>query len=83
MSGLDASDVAAAGHALARRHSHAHTSCDGNEYDGRMGVRVSAVFVILIGSAIGAFFPVMSRPGSHMHKVVQIPWWFFFVCKFF
>lgn len=27
----------------------------GNEYDGRMGLRISAVFVILIGSMFGWF----------------------------
>lgn len=35
----------------------AHTSavsCDsGNEFDGRIGVRVSAIFVILVGSLFG------------------------------
>lgn len=30
----------------------------GNEFDGRIGVRVSAIFVILVGSALGAIFPV-------------------------
>jgi zinc transporter 1/2/3 len=25
----------------------------GNEYDGRMGVRISAIFVIMIGSMLG------------------------------
>jgi zinc transporter 1/2/3 len=29
-------------------------TCDnGNTYDGRMGVRISAIFVILIGSLFG------------------------------
>ncbi len=32
----------------------APVSCEsGNEYDGRIGLRVSAVFVILIGSSLG------------------------------
>lgn len=26
-----------------------------NEYDGRMGLRISAIFVILLGSTLGAF----------------------------
>jgi len=27
----------------------------GNEYDGKMGLRISAVFVILVGSMFGLF----------------------------
>jgi zinc transporter 1/2/3 len=31
-------------------------ACGGmNEYDGRMGLRIAAVFVILIGSSFGMF----------------------------
>lgn len=30
-------------------------ACDGgNDYDGRVGVRISAIFVILVGSSFGA-----------------------------
>lgn len=33
------------------------SGCDsGNEYDGRLGVRISAIFVILVGSTIGQSF---------------------------
>lgn len=36
------------------------TDCDlGNEYDGRMGVRISAIFVILVGGFLGAVVPVL------------------------
>ena len=28
-----------------------------NEYDGRIGLRVSAIFVILVGSTFGMFLP--------------------------
>lgn len=34
---------------------------DGNDYDGREGVRVSALFVILVCSSAATFFPVMAR----------------------
>lgn len=37
----------------------------GNEYDGRMGLRISSIsqsiFVILVGSIFGAVFPVVAR----------------------
>lgn len=32
----------------------------GNEYDGRLGARISALFVILIVSSAATFFPVMA-----------------------
>ncbi|ORY87018.1 Zinc/iron permease [Protomyces lactucae-debilis] len=34
---------------------------EGNDYDGRDGVRVSAVFVILATSSFATFFPVLAR----------------------
>ncbi|OCL10137.1 ZIP zinc/iron transport family [Glonium stellatum] len=54
--------------------------CDpGNEYDGRLGLRISAIFVILIGSLGGAAFPVFAR----RHKGLGVPDWTFFVAKYF
>ncbi|KAK7701988.1 low-affinity Zn(2+) transporter zrt2 [Botryosphaeria dothidea] len=54
--------------------------CDtGNEYDGRMGVRISSIFVILVGSMLGAWFPVFAR----RHAGMGVPEWAFFVAKFF
>ncbi|KAF2022001.1 low-affinity zinc ion transporter-like protein [Aaosphaeria arxii CBS 175.79] len=50
-----------------------------NEYDGRMGVRISSIFVILIGSCLGAVFPVFAK----RHKGLGIPDWSFFVAKYF
>jgi solute carrier family 39 (zinc transporter), member 1/2/3 len=32
----------------------------GNDYDGRLGLRVSALFVILITSTLATFFPVLA-----------------------
>ena len=31
----------------------------GNEYDGRIGLRISAIFVILVGSTLGNAFPLL------------------------
>ncbi|KAF2192320.1 low-affinity zinc ion transporter-like protein [Zopfia rhizophila CBS 207.26] len=50
-----------------------------NEYDGRMGIRISAIFVILIGSMLGAVFPVYAR----RHSSVGVPSWAFFIAKYF
>jgi hypothetical protein len=53
------------------------TCGSGNEYDGRLGVRISAIFVILVGSFLGTWFPVFAA----RHKGVGIPGWAFFVAK--
>ncbi|GAB7338268.1 hypothetical protein MBLNU457_4590t1 [Dothideomycetes sp. NU457] len=54
--------------------------CDsGNGYDGRMGVRISAIFVILVGSLLGAWFPVFAK----RHRGVGVPEWAFFIAKYF
>ncbi|KAF2202594.1 putative plasma membrane low affinity zinc ion transporter [Delitschia confertaspora ATCC 74209] len=53
--------------------------CDtSNEYDGRMGLRISAIFVILVGSTLGAVFPVFAK--RHM---MGLPDWAFFIAKYF
>lgn len=51
----------------------------GNEFDGRLGLRISAIFVILIGSTLGAVFPVFAR----RHRGLGVPDWAFFVAKYF
>lgn len=54
--------------------------CDGgNEYDGRLGVRISAIFVILFGSCMGAWFPIFAKrqPG------LKVPETAFFIAKYF
>jgi len=51
----------------------------GNDYDGRMGIRVSAIFVILAGSFLGAWFPVFAA----RHRGIGVPDWAFFVAKYF
>ncbi|KAH7402652.1 low-affinity zinc ion transporter-like protein [Pyrenochaeta sp. MPI-SDFR-AT-0127] len=50
-----------------------------NDYDGRMGIRVSAIFVILIGSTFGAVFPVFAK----RMRSRLVPDWVFFVAKYF
>lgn len=50
-----------------------------NEYDGRMGLRISAIFVILFGSLLGAVFPVFAK----RRKSKLVPNWVFFVVKYF
>ncbi|KAJ9211770.1 hypothetical protein DTO166G4_6658 [Paecilomyces variotii] len=65
---------------IARDGDQAVPQCDtGNEYDGRMGLRISSIFVIMVGSMFGAVFPVLARNfgGS------GIPGWVFFIAKYF
>ncbi|KAF2792325.1 ZIP zinc/iron transport family [Melanomma pulvis-pyrius CBS 109.77] len=50
-----------------------------NDYDGRIGLRVSAIFVILIGSTLGAVFPVFAK----RHRELGVPDWAFFIAKYF
>ncbi|KAI0196474.1 ZIP zinc/iron transport family [Astrocystis sublimbata] len=55
--------------------------CDnGNDYDGRLGVRISSIFVILIGSLLGAVLPIILARGSHSNRVNGKA---FFVAKYF
>ncbi|KAK6851568.1 hypothetical protein PG990_015294 [Apiospora arundinis] len=71
--GAPASEPAAAGFTV-------ETQCDsGNEFDGRIGLRVSSIFVILIGSLIGAMLPVVLARSSKM----RVPKLAFFVAKYF
>ncbi|ELR05684.1 hypothetical protein VC83_05693 [Pseudogymnoascus destructans] len=51
----------------------------GNDYDGRMGLRISSIFVILFGSMMGALFPVLAARS----KCLKIPKSAFFVAKYF
>ncbi|OKL64030.1 Zinc-regulated transporter 2 [Talaromyces atroroseus] len=56
------------------------STCDtANGYDGHMGLRISAIFVILIGSLFGSVFPVLAkRLGGN-----GVPSWVFFIAKYF
>lgn len=56
------------------------STCDsGNDYNGMMGARISSVFVILVGSCFGAFFPILSS----RYSFVRMPSWCFFIAKYF
>ncbi|KAL6452156.1 ZRT2 Zinc-regulated transporter 2 [Candida maltosa Xu316] len=50
-----------------------------NEFDGRMGARISSIFVIMATSAIGTLLPLLSSK----YSFIRMPPWVFFICKFF
>ena len=56
-----------------------NTCTPGNDYDGRMGLRIASIFVILVGSLIGAVFPVYAE----RHRGLNVPAWAFFIAKYF
>lgn len=57
-----------------------HPSCDsGNDYDGRLGLRIAALFIIWATSSFGAVFPII----AHRNKGLKLPEWVFFICKYF
>ncbi|KAK5163110.1 low-affinity Zn(2+) transporter zrt2 [Saxophila tyrrhenica] len=49
------------------------------KYDGKIGIRISAIFVIFAGSLLGAWFPVFAS----RHKGAGLPSWAHFVAKYF
>lgn len=67
-------------------------ACDStNGYNGLMGVRISAIFVILFAGSFGAFFPIISAWSSKNAQKSSSRWWnslrmpplAFFVAKYF
>ncbi|EKV07850.1 Plasma membrane low affinity zinc ion transporter, putative [Penicillium digitatum] len=52
----------------------------GNEFDGRMGLRISSIFVIMAGSMFGALFPVFARRFDKNGGFLK---WAFFAAKYF
>lgn len=50
-----------------------------NEYDGRLGARISAIFVILVVSSAVTFFPVMAT----RVKRVKIPLYVYLFARYF
>jgi zinc transporter 1/2/3 len=50
-----------------------------NEYDGRLGARVSALFVILIVSSAATFFPVVAARSQR----VRIPVYVYLLARYF
>lgn len=56
------------------------SSCSAtNDYDGRMGARISSIFVILVAGSFGALFPIVS---SNISKL-NVPPICFFIAKYF
>lgn len=56
------------------------TCSSGNDYNGEhFGARISSVFVVLIASAFGAYFPVLSS----RYSFIRMPPACFFIAKFF
>ncbi|KAI1160878.1 ZIP zinc/iron transport family [Nemania serpens] len=54
--------------------------CDtGNDYDGRLGLRISSIFVILVGSMLGAVVPIIL---AH-HSKMKVNGTAFFIAKYF
>lgn len=51
-----------------------------NEYDGQIGVRVSAIFVILVGGSFGALLPIVA---THSLSPIRLPDFVFFIAKYF
>lgn len=50
-----------------------------NEYDGRMGARISAIFVILIVSSAVTFFPVLATRS----KKLRVPLYVYLFARYF
>lgn len=55
------------------------TCSTSNDYNGHSGLRILAVFIILISSGLGVFFPIMSS----RYSFIRLPEWCFFIAKFF
>ncbi|KAJ6441552.1 membrane zinc transporter [Purpureocillium lavendulum] len=54
-------------------------NCDGEAVDiGRQGLRIGAIFIILVASLFGALAPVLLQRQTKMH----IPKFTFFICKY-
>ncbi|KAF2161691.1 hypothetical protein M409DRAFT_58778 [Zasmidium cellare ATCC 36951] len=60
------------------------SSCsEGNKFDGRIGLRISSIFVILVGSALGAIVPVYAARSRGTSKDLKVPEQVFFVARYF
>ncbi|KAF2132043.1 low-affinity zinc ion transporter-like protein [Dothidotthia symphoricarpi CBS 119687] len=63
-----------------RQEDTAPVECSSdNDYDGRMALRISTIFVIFVGSTLGAVFPIIAR----RQKTKLVPEWVFFIVKYF
>lgn len=50
-----------------------------NDFDGKTNLRILAIFIILISSSLGSFFPILSS----RYSFIRLPNWCFFIAKFF
>lgn len=50
-----------------------------NDFDGRTNLRILAVFMVLVSSAVGVYFPLLAST----YSAVRLPSWVFFIAKFF
>lgn len=63
-----------------KRDTDTLPACDTeNDYEGSDNMRVLALFMILISSAFGSFFPILSS----RYSFIRLPQWCFFLAKFF
>lgn len=54
--------------------------CEGdNEFDGKTNLRILAVFMVLLSSGIGVYFPLLAS----RYSAIRMPSWVFFIAKFF
>jgi zinc transporter 1/2/3 len=56
-----------------------YLNASGNEYNGRLGVRISALFVILIVSTAATVFPVLAKRVPRLH----IPLYVYLFARYF
>lgn len=67
-------------HLVFRQSATAAPTCEtGNDYDGHLGLRVAAIFIIWITSSIGGIFPVYAK----RQQGSNLPEWPFFIAKYF
>ena len=50
-----------------------------NDYNGEQNLRILAVFIVMISSGLGAYFPILSS----QYSFIRLPNWCFFVANFF
>ncbi|KAJ5844980.1 hypothetical protein N7534_008649 [Penicillium rubens] len=56
-----------------------YLNAEGNEYNGQLGARISAIFVILIVSSAATFFPVLAQRAPRL----RIPIYVYLFAKYF
>ncbi|OQD73834.1 hypothetical protein PENDEC_c013G03856 [Penicillium decumbens] len=56
-----------------------YLDAEGNEYDGRLGARISAIFVIFVVSSAATFFPVIAKRTPRL----RIPLYVYLFAKYF